>query len=192
MALFNRVVVSLLFLALLALAVTLISVPSLVFGAGEILLATLRGLPPASVEAGAAALALPVGIGLLWELWPRPSRVFEASAEGTTVVYPAQTVARVVQQELGGLEGILETKAAANGSRHKVGLNISMIAAPGQDPQQVAAWAATHVREKVERGLGLSLRRLRLSIQLSQTDRPTAVSQARHAETDGPSVTIAR
>jgi hypothetical protein len=172
LALFNRLVVTLLALATLALAVAVLAVPQVLLAGVEAGLSAFGAIPASSLVAGGAALAALALLVLLLELRPGNRRGFVARVEGGTVEYPAATVADIVERELAGVEGVRQAQADVTGHRHKVDVRARLRVAPERDPQEVVARATGRVRERLERGLGLALGRVRLAIEPTEGARP--------------------
>lgn len=180
MALFNRVVVTLLALLLLLAAAALLATPDMALATAERWLAALRATPApllAWIAAGALAVALLLALA---EVWPQHApRVFTARFDGGTVAYPREAVASVLEKELATVEGLREARAAVGGRGQKVEVHVRLAIDPRCDPQGVAVLAAGRVRDRVERGMGLRLRDLRLSIVPTEA-QPTAPERAAH------------
>jgi hypothetical protein len=165
-AFFNRIIVLLLALAMLALAVALLATPETALSAAEDGLANLRAAPASSLLSGGTVLAALALVLLLLELRPAKARssTFAARVEGGTVEYPAATIGDIVERDLLRVEGVRQATAAITG-RGKVDVRARLLLAPDRDPQEVAAQASARLREKLERGLGLALGQVRLAIE---------------------------
>ncbi|MBI4504291.1 MAG: hypothetical protein HY691_02055 [Chloroflexi bacterium] len=177
---FNRVIVTLLALLMLIGAGALLVAPDAALATAEGWLAALRPMPAATltwVAAGLLAVALLLALA---EVWPQHApRVFTARFDGGTVAYPREAVASVLEKEIATVEGLREARVAVGGRGQKVEVHVRLAIDPRCDPQGVAVLAAGRVRDRVERGMGLRLRDLRLSIVPTEA-QPTAPERAAH------------
>lgn len=120
--------------------------------------------------AGIALLAL---LLLVSELWPRRQRSFESRTDSMTVEYPARTVTDVLRRELLALDGVRAATAEATGDPRKINIRARLTTEAEYDPQDVAGRAGTRIRDQLERGMGLGIGQVRISVHPAKDGRPT-------------------
>jgi hypothetical protein len=93
--------------------------------------------------------------------------VFLVRIEGGTLQYPAEAIANVLERELGQVDGIRQAKVSVRNRRGKLSVLARLATAEEADPHAVATTGASRVRGKLERGMGLPVHHVALSIQPS-------------------------
>jgi hypothetical protein len=168
MSVFNRIVVILLAMATLALALAVWLMPGLALTNLESTVLRLRTAPEVSFFVASligSAIALVI---LLLELWPHAtSRVFLVRIEGGTLQYPAEAVTNLAERELARVDGIGQAKVSIRNRRGKLNVLAWLTTTEGADPRAVATSAAGRLRDKLERGMGLPVHDVAVSIRPS-------------------------
>jgi hypothetical protein len=173
---FNRIVVLLLGLALLIGALATLTAPSWL---SETTVTLAPEIGP-SLFWGAILVAAISALVMLMEVWPRRRRVFESNIEGAVVEYPASSVRESVDRDLEALPGVRHAHSQVEMRRGGgVDMRLTVETEGAQDPQVIANRAAARAREKLERGLGLRVDRLRLAVRPGGFGAPWR----RHADT---------
>lgn len=153
-------IVVLVCLVVLAGAIAYIAVPAALLG-GTVT-ADPMGFWIAVLVAGVA------GLLLIAELRPRRRQVFEASIEGATVAYPISSVRELVEKEAKLTPGVRHAHGEVESHRGAVDLRMTVETEPGYDAQEMASKTTARVREKLERGLGLRVDKLRMTVRPGQ------------------------
>ena len=166
MSLFNRVVVIVLAFGVLALSMAVWLLPQVVLARLDASVSMLRRAPEVSffvVGVIGATVALVV---LVLELWPHPSpRVFRVRFDGGTLRYPAVGVANLVERDVARMDGISRAKVSLRHRRGKLDVFAWLTTTEADDPKTIASAGAGRMRDKLERGLGLPVREMCLSVQ---------------------------
>ncbi len=160
----TRVPVVLLALALGAAAAILGLVPDQLLATGEAALGTVRSLEAGTRTTIAIVLAALAGVLLVLALWPQRRQVVRAGFDGGMLEYDGDTVARLLERHVARLEGVRGARVSTRTRQEKVDVLLRVATADGFEPREVGRRAASEVREKVERGFGLSLGQLRLVV----------------------------
>ena len=171
----NRTFVVLVALALFAGGMAFALVPGWPAIAGSLLSNTAGG---EHIWIGLALAAI-AALLLLLEFWPQ-RRVYESSIEGAVVEYPAASVREVAERELESIMGVRHAKAEVGSRRRGLDLRATLDTEVGFDAQDLSNRAAARLRERLERGLGLRVDRLRLAVRPGQS-APSMPWQRRQA-----------
>ncbi len=177
MSRFNRLFVSLLALAALALAVLLLIAPQSLFTTLDLGLASARTSTEASRLAAAAVLAALALVLVLLEAWPHSPRVFQTQVDGGTIQYAAEAVAQTIERELAGVDGVQGAQVGLAHRGSKVDVRARLGTGEGHEPHHVAATGAARIREKLGRAFGLEVGDVRLAVQ---PVRPSSSPNRRH------------
>ncbi len=178
MSIFNRMMVVLLALAMLVGAMlvlmspnTLVIAGNAIAGAGRDALSNLQMPYGGPVTYAALAVVALAAVLLALELWPRPGPHFESGVEGAVVDYSPATIRNMVRQELEQTEGVLRAHPDVRRRGKGIDLHVHVETEPGQDSKELAARASARVRERLERGLGLRVERVRLTVRPGRAHR---------------------
>lgn len=157
---FNRIIVVLVCLAVLFAAGAYIAFPS-----------TLPAMAVTADPVGlwiAVLVAAIAGLVLTAELWPRGPHGFEASIEGATVEYPIASVRELVEREAKLIPGVHNAHGEVLSRRGAVDLRMRIETEPDYDAQEIVSKTTARMREKLERGLGLRVDKLRMTVRQGQ------------------------
>ncbi len=168
---FNRCISGLFGIVLLAFAGLLIAAPDRLAALAGELRSAVQAAPALSLLwAGVALAALGVLLVLL-AAWPKERRHFEAGVDGAVVEYPPSTVREAAERALLDLPAVRRARVEVGSRRDALDLRAQVDADPAADPQAIVADAAPRVREKLARGLGLHVERLRISVHPAHPSR---------------------
>lgn len=182
MGILNRAIVIILALGLLAVAASLLVAPVALLTAAETAVAQVREAPPLPWATAALVLAAAALVLLLLEVWPTEARVLQVRFEGGTLQYPADAVTEMVTRELAQVEGVERARASTRLRRGKLQVSASLATLGTVDPQAIGAEGARRLRERVERGLGLPLGEILLSLRPGATRMATGAPPARQVQ----------
>jgi hypothetical protein len=166
--LFNRLIVSLLSLAAIVVALSVLVSPERALATAQANLAALQSAPVASlvglaIVVGLVAIALLLAEMLPWRLPP----VYQAAVNGGLVEYPASLVAALISRELTSLDGVRGARVKVQGTRSRVDVAIRVTLREDDDCHDIAGRAIESVRSKVT-GLGLEIGQILLTVRTTR------------------------
>ena len=169
MNLFNRMLVMMVCLGLLAMGILMLN-RALMLSWADSARAALGSAPLESFTWAAVACIGVALLLLLLELWPQRDRRLLASRmqDGTLTTYQPSALAKSLEKELLTVDGVRKARVGIRGHNHEVDVSQKLLIDGSYNLQEVSARAVACVREKVEKDYGLKLRNSRLTIDQAE------------------------
>jgi hypothetical protein len=175
----NRVIVSLILLAVAALALLLALLPQVLVGPLEVaLLAARRSLDTVSQLAVSVGALLVAALALLlfFAEWRRPAKssVVVAKAPGGTAELAVESVAMRIRRAAETVPGIREASTVIRGRRNGIDVLLRLSSDPEIDLPEKSKEVMEAVRKEAETRMGISIKSLRVTFKHSASgSRPS-------------------